>query len=311
MTRFLVSFCLSFFVLSQYSSAYASERADNQKIISWMKELATKNAIISFSVEGYSENKKPVGLLKIRKYPNKKPFLFFNGAHHGNETVSGESVIALASYISERQDSPEVDKILKHFDLLIIPVVNPDGWDLNSRYNARGYDVNRDYSFSKDKSLKTFETAEAQVVRNIFENFDVFGALAFHAGTESVLWPLCFSPQKTKDHNLFFTLARNTAKRMKLPSIAQSFFDYPSEGEFVDFAYLNYGTFALTLEISTDPNPKEKSELFLRAINGSLGFANDLIKLRKNELKIVEASNAPSKLVFSEDVVPESRTASN
>jgi hypothetical protein len=68
---------------------------------------------------------------------------------------------------NERAGLLAVPRILQTFDrsagvrLVVVTPANPVGATQLSRYNARGYDINRDF--------KRFETEEARVLRSIFE----------------------------------------------------------------------------------------------------------------------------------------------
>jgi len=59
---------------------------------------------------------------------------------HGNETAGTFLVQYLADYLPRHPDLLEGRKVM------ILPMANPDGEKRNSRYNARGVDLNRNFS---------------------------------------------------------------------------------------------------------------------------------------------------------------------
>jgi hypothetical protein len=61
---------------------------------------------------------------------------------------------------------------------------------------------------------------------------------------------------------------------MGMPKYTQSFHDYQTDGEFIDFAYMKHGVYALTLEVSHEstPEPEQLSTVVQRAVNGSVAF---------------------------------------
>jgi hypothetical protein len=61
---------------------------------------------------------------------------------------------------------------------------------------------------------------------------------------------------------------------MGMPRYTQSYYDYKTYGEFIDYAYMRHGIYALTLEVSTEPKPPldELPDVTRRAIRGSMSF---------------------------------------
>ncbi len=61
---------------------------------------------------------------------------------------------------------------------------------------------------------------------------------------------------------------------MGMPKYTQSFHDYQTDGEFIDFAYMKFGVYALTLEVShaATPDADQLRAVVQRAVNGSVAF---------------------------------------
>jgi hypothetical protein len=89
-----------------------------------------------------------------------KPALFLNSLQHAREWVTGVSTMFLADTLVRTYDTdPNIKRILDNFDVYLIPVVNPDGyeftwtssrlWRKNRRVNADntiGVDPNRNWA---------------------------------------------------------------------------------------------------------------------------------------------------------------------
>jgi murein tripeptide amidase MpaA len=60
---------------------------------------------------------------------------------HGNEQSGKEGALILARELHRPENKYLLDKI----DLLLIPQMNPDGSEINVRYNANGMDLNRNH----------------------------------------------------------------------------------------------------------------------------------------------------------------------
>ena len=61
--------------------------------------------------------------------------------------------------------------------------------------------------------------------------------------------------QKTADNDLFYTLSKSAAEAMGFDTYLQSYNDYPTQGEYVDYAYMRDKTLAITVEVSTQKAP--------------------------------------------------------
>lgn len=68
----------------------------------------------------------------------------FVGCHHGNEKISEEVPMYFLGYIlSNYGVNPDVTFFVDNREIWVIPLVNPDGFANNSRYNANNVDINR------------------------------------------------------------------------------------------------------------------------------------------------------------------------
>jgi hypothetical protein len=77
-----------------------------------------------------------------------KPKFKYIANIHGDETVGRELLIRLIDYILTEfnmHHNERMIQLLSQVDLYIMPSNNPDGYELNSRYNANGYDLNRNF----------------------------------------------------------------------------------------------------------------------------------------------------------------------
>lgn len=235
-----------------------------------------------FQSLGKSAQGRQLGLLFISKSndPN-APVIYFNGAHHGNEKVTAEVVVALAEHLLRNNNRLRLDHILRSYRIALQPVVNPDGFVANTRFNAQGIDINRDYS--PPGKADRFETPESRAVRDFLKSEKVLAAAALHSGQEAIFWPWCDSPEASRHDTQFQQLARAVAGEMATKRVTQSYFDYKTDGEFIDFAYANSGTYALTFEIAKQINPEQHSlpALLKRSIDGLTFFlytADDILK---------------------------------
>lgn len=228
-----------------------------EEIKSWMLEQAKAHPdLVKFKFLGYSQQGREINYLIITKNEAANPpAIYLNGTHHGNEKSSTEAILGLIDFMIANQRQPLVSEVLDHYAIYLQPMVNPDGHALHSRSDSLGRDPNRDYSFPEREEQDSFKIQDIRLVKSLLDKVKFRAAAAYHSGMEAVLWPWCFTSQRNTDIDTFYTLAKITATSMNMSRFNQSFSDYPTRGEFIDYAYMTHGTLALTLEVSSDPSP--------------------------------------------------------
>lgn len=82
---------------------------------------------------------------------------------HGDEPASTEAVLGLLHRLAGGGDST-LRQSLSHVTLYFIPMVNPDGADVNARSNALGADLNRDWGVFHQPETRAVARA-AQILR--------------------------------------------------------------------------------------------------------------------------------------------------
>jgi predicted deacylase len=112
----------------------------------------------------YRDTTRPIFSVSSRNAGASRRLLIGSGIH-GNEQAGIMSVPA----ILERYDNADVA-------IKVLTPINPIGAAELSRFNADGYDINRDFI--------RFRTAEAQLVRRTFDEFRPDFVLSLHEGPQ-------------------------------------------------------------------------------------------------------------------------------
>jgi murein tripeptide amidase MpaA len=114
----------------------------------------------------------------------KKPYVVIVGRQHPPEVTGA---LALMPFVEAALSDTDLSKaFLDKFNLLVIPMINPDGVeDGNWRFNTGGMDLNRDWG--------PFSQPETRAVRNAFERFhenedEVIFFLDFHSTGRNLLY---------------------------------------------------------------------------------------------------------------------------
>ena len=247
-----------------------------QEINAYLRQIAADHpAVVQFRELGLSANGREISYVTISKgAPESLPAIYLNGTHHGNEKSSTEAVLGVLKILVDNQHTIDVSQLLESYTIYIQPLVNPDGHAVGSRYDARGRDPNRDYAHPDRPERQAFKIPSIQYVRALADRVKFRAAVAYHSGMEGVLWPWCHTKERNDDHDLFYTLSKKTALAMGMRTWAQSYRDYPTRGEFIDYVYWAHGTLGLTFEVSnvTTPKASELAKVVERSIAGTMAF---------------------------------------
>ncbi|MHA1832376.1 MAG: M14 family zinc carboxypeptidase [Candidatus Baldrarchaeia archaeon] len=111
---------------------------------SWMTNFTNANSdIVTMRSIGMSVQGRPINALFIGKGSR---YAIVDGSIHGNEKSTTFGCLRLAEAIVEDyRVGGYWSKRLEDYTIIIIPIVNPDGFAANNRYNANGADLNRQF----------------------------------------------------------------------------------------------------------------------------------------------------------------------
>lgn len=89
---------------------------------------------------------------------------------HGNESTTTKALFDLLNFFGSEQEM--ASDILKKITLLIIPMLNPDGAQRYTRFNANGVDLNRD--------AQALTQPESNILKKVYTDFKPDYALNLH-----------------------------------------------------------------------------------------------------------------------------------
>ena len=245
------------------------------KMVDLLNDLEKNySEIFSYYSIGKTYENRDVWLVKISDNvldDEKEPGILLVGAHHGNEKPSYESLIFFINHITSNyykentdddndgmlnediidgkdndndgkiDEDPSEERIRKIVDdneIYIIPMVNPDGVEANTRKNRNpkegqkqniGVDLNRNYAFkwalydifpAKYSNLWTsdpeswnyrgeapFSEVETTAIKNFVESEDINISLSYHSYGEFISFPWTHTSQITPDEELYLKVA--------------------------------------------------------------------------------------------------------
>ena len=149
----------------------------------WMDEIASQNSL-NKQVIGYSINKKPIVALNSTTSNGKKIIVVLSRQHPPEVTGYRAMQKFVATLLA---DTELAKKFRKEFELVIIPMINPDGVDEgNWRHSFAGVDLNRDWIDFKQPETKSVRDFLLNKVKQ--QDAKVYFALDFHSTYSDVLY---------------------------------------------------------------------------------------------------------------------------
>ncbi len=229
----------------------------NAEHAAFLQDLATNHPQLATVTQiGLSVQQRPIWSLHITSNNKPKPGVLFIGAQHGNEATNPAVLAYFAEHVLTNYgvDSAITD-LLDDLELFVVPIVNPDGYTANSRYNAHGADLNRDWAVPG--TVGPFSEPETAAVRSLMlAHPNIHGFIDFHTYGYYILWPWGYTPATPENHATFKTLADELAEtifavRGKDYSRRGSAYStlYPAVGVSIDYAFDSLNMWSFTLEV--------------------------------------------------------------
>ena len=259
-----ISFCFLLFLLVSFSSALHTQSGNPvsseqyhyhtyQELTDELHSLqANHSDIMSLASLGKTYEGRDVWMVKLSDNVTQEedePGVLFMGAHHGNEKPSYEVCLFFIQYMVEQYENtslPEVRAALDSTQIYVIPMVNPDGVEANTRKNCApnhgpfglnstitsyGVNLNRNYgdpwflsyifparyylpfilldSSSNYRGPYPFSENESKAVKNFVETHTISISLSYHTYGEFIIYPWMHTSKKTKDDPVFRSVGEN------------------------------------------------------------------------------------------------------
>jgi len=244
--------------------------AINAKLDEW---IAAYPGLVSSVTVGTSLQGRIIRGIRISLAPSGAavPAFLFDSCQHAREWATPMVSMLVADRLIEGAASdPTIGAMLTAAEILIVPVVNPDGyqhswdqvrlWRKNRRDNGDGsfgVDLNRNWGFqwggqgaSANPSSETyrgpapFSEPETQALRDfVLANGRIIGHIDFHSYSQLILWPWGWTADLCVDQPLFESLA--ASMQSAIESVHGRLYSsgpiytgiYPASGTIVDWAY--------------------------------------------------------------------------
>lgn len=172
-----------------------------------------------FSI-GKSVNGRELWVLKISDNPEldeAEPEVRFIGIIHGNEPIGCELLLNISDTLtSSYGNDMNLTDLVDNREIFIIPMINPDGRESGSRYNANGEDLNRDFpvpdSSIGDDNNWEYEVETTSLI-NWSDTMNFVLSTTFHSGARVVNYQWDYTHDIPPFHSLIREISKGYAIR--------------------------------------------------------------------------------------------------
>ena len=153
---------------------------------------------------GTSEEGRTIRAIVISNNPadiEEEPRIRLTGAIHGSEIISAEILIKYIDYLTDNYDTDsDIKALVDSRYIVIIPVLNPDGFVAGTRYNANRVDLNRNFSYAWSDSSSSyggsaFSESESSAMRDYSEANVFHTSVTYHSGAVIVNRPFDYASE--------------------------------------------------------------------------------------------------------------------
>ncbi|GAX75469.1 hypothetical protein CEUSTIGMA_g2912.t1 [Chlamydomonas eustigma] len=269
--------------LQDTSSPFLTKYHSNAELVHHLTQISQHcGGIAQQIVWGKSNNNLDLVALELyggQESVDCRPGFKFVGNVHGDEPSGRQLLLALADYLCSAYVAKDdrIVKMLNNISIVIIPTMNPDGFDQKLRENSKKVDLNRNFPDPiKNKLLKSLrehtgmEQPETLAMMNFTLSRRFIGSLALHEGALVANYPfdgyadghteIRGTKHASPDDATFMHLAKTYAtlhENMASPSnrefptgITNGAQWYPVYGGMQDWNYFAANCMELTLELN-------------------------------------------------------------
>lgn len=209
--------------------------------------------------------------------PADRPVVLVQATMHAREWAAVAGTMYAAEQFITAPGGSALDALLDQAELLVVPVVNPDGyiysWDVErlwrkNRRDGVGVDLNRNWGWEwggqgaspiPEEDIyhgpAAFSEPESIAMRDLIDaEPDMIAMLDVHSFGQLLLYPWGYDYVDSVDDLVFANLAADMAAPMMVPYgqqylPLQSSDLYPASGNAIDWAYGAHGIYAITIEV--------------------------------------------------------------
>ena len=245
-----------------------------------LRQLDSHGILSDTSVVGLTLQGEPIWSVKISggAVGQERPEVFYNSLTHSREGMSLMTLLYYMRFLVENYGQVDsVTDLVDSRDLYFIPLVNPDGYEINWQYylnqksfglwrkNARdnngdskldaydGVDINRNFGFKwgfddtgssmigiydNYRGTQAFSEPETQAIRDYLRSRTFVTAINLHSYSNVLINPFNYIDLNTPDSTLYRRLGKALTRENGYKfGTAKQTLNYPADGELTDWMY--------------------------------------------------------------------------
>lgn len=141
----------------------------------WLDELAKRNPeLVTLSSVGRTQRGREIVMVRIGRGGENRLRVLYTGCVHGNEPGGTEGLLYFAAQLTRDE---RIGRLVDSIDFYIIPMVNADGSERNTRATANGIDLNRDQTILSTPEARAMHRAASEVRPHLFVDFHEYKPL--------------------------------------------------------------------------------------------------------------------------------------
>jgi predicted deacylase len=207
--------------------------------------------------------------------------VMLTAATHGDELITVEVLLALTERLVAGDGiSPRLTSILNSRLIHIVPVVNPDGFSSQDRYEG---DTDPNRSYPAPGREKNRPTPSIAALIRFFQATPIKASVDFHASGSLVMYPWAYTDDAIEDTAAgkaaeFSQLAANMAAQNSYRSGQISRILYPAVGSSCDFYFWKKQSRSLAIELGSEkvPHPSEIPEYIESQVESTWVFLESI-----------------------------------
>jgi len=306
------------------NAAWPGDPVDSHVHLTWaaltldVNDWASEHPdIVDLTSAGTSELGKTLWVVRLSDWstetkPNgsAKEIVYIDGGHHGNEYLGTALAYLTAKwYINAwSEGNEEAIQVLQNTELHILIMLNPDGNDIDTRWNINQVDLNRNYDHywntcpttqPGSSAFSESETASNSAYMNEFVvDADLY--VTMHTGVWIMLYPWGKWPDQPPDWELFWGIrdeVHATVSDIPIQNANQGL--YPNCGTSRDYGYGAMGFPTFTFETDDEQFVPGSFE----NLNERLGEEMDVMRYLINKVWYWRARLDVQSLEISQDSI--------
>ena len=306
------------------NAAWPGDPVDSHVHLTWaaltldVNDWASEHPdIVDLTSAGTSELGKTLWVVRLSDWsmetkPNgsAKEIVYIDGGHHGNEYLGTALAYLTAKwYINAwSEGNEEAIQVLQNTELHILIMLNPDGNDIDTRWNINQVDLNRNYDHywntcpttqPGSSAFSESETASNSAYMNEFvTDADLY--VTMHTGVWIMLYPWGKWPDQPPDWELFWGIrdeVHATVSDIPIQNANQGL--YPNCGTSRDYGYGVMGLPTFTFETDDEQFVPGSFE----NLNERLGEEMDVMRYLINKVWYWRARLDVQSLEISQDSI--------